>query len=365
MATLGLYGQSVETVGLYGNNVSFGGTFFEWFIFYESATAPATPTGGSWNFLTNVGVPPTGWSQSPPTTPTNIVWASIAFVNSKTDTTLTWSAPAPWVQLGASGYSGYSGRSGFSGYSGASGFSGISGYSGSGVSGYSGYSGSGTSGYSGAQGISGYSGAQGASGYSGISGYSGQSGYSGSGISGYSGSGVSGYSGYSGFSGAVGAGGTRGFWGSFWDTTTQTAAAINTPYAITLNNADTGNTGVSVASSSRVTFANTGVYSITFSIQFTNHSTALGNTDIWLRKNGTDIPDTNSHYDVPDKQGSAYSSEILTVNYVLSLTAGDYIQVYWLTTNTSVYLETVAAGGSFPRTPSIILDFFLVFGNTF
>jgi hypothetical protein len=210
-----------------------------------------------------------------------------------------------------------------------------------GLSGYSGYSGA--------------AGSQGVSGYSGISGYSGQSGYSGSGISGYSGSGISGYSGYSGYSGSVGAGGTRGYWGSFWDTTTQTAAAINTPYAITLNSADTGNTGVSVASSSRVTFANTGVYNITFSIQFTNHSTALGNTDVWLRKNGTDIPDTNSHYDVPDKQGSAYSSEILTVNYVLSLTAGDYIQVYWLTSNTSVYLETVAAGGSFPRTPSIIL----------
>ena len=355
MATGGLYGQSVETVGLYGNTVSFSGTYFEWFIFYESATAPATPTGGSWNFLTNVGTPPTGWSQSPPTSPTNIVWASIAFVNSKTGTTFTWTAPAPWVQLGASGFSGYSGRSGYSGFSGISGYSGQSGYSGSGVSGYSGYSGSGTSGYSGAQGISGFSGAQGTSGFSGISGYSGQSGYSGSGVSGYSGSGVSGYSGYSGYSGSPGAGGVRGYWGSFWDTTNQTAAAINTPYAITINSADTGNTGVSVASSSRVTFANTGVYSITFSIQFTNTSTANGPTQVWLRKNGTDLADTNSHYDVPDKQGSSFSSEILTVNYVLSLTASDYIQVYWLTGSTNVQIETLAAGANYPRTPSIIL----------
>jgi hypothetical protein len=145
------------------------------------------------------------------------------------------------------------------------------------------------------------------------------------------------------------------YWGSFWDTTTQTAAAVNTPQAITINSADTANNGVSVGLTSRVTFANAGVYSITFSIQFTNTSTSNGSTQVWLRKNGTDIADTNSHYDVPDKQGSSFSSEILTVNYVLNLAASDYIQVYWQTATTSVQLEALAASGTYPRTPSIIL----------
>jgi hypothetical protein len=145
-----------------------------------------------------------------------------------------------------------------------------------------------------------------------------------------------------------------GYWGSFWDTTNQSAAAINTPYAITINSADPLNSGVSVASSSRITFAYTGVYSLTFSIQFTNTSTANGSTQIWLKKNGTNLADTSSHYDVPDKQGSSFSSEILTVNFVLSLTATDYIQVFWQTANTSVVIETLAASGGYPRTPSII-----------
>jgi hypothetical protein len=203
----------MATVGLYGSSYPYGGTYFEWFIFQQSATAPATPTGGSWNFITNTGTAPTGWSTTPPASPTQIVWASIAIVSSIAGSTITWTTPATWVQPGTpgtSGYSGYSGYSGFSGangasgisgYSGANGASGISGYSGSGVSGYSGYSGfsgAGSSGYSGYSGISGYSGAQGASGYSGISGFSGPSGYSGSGISGYSG--------FSGFSGAPGSG---------------------------------------------------------------------------------------------------------------------------------------------------------------
>ena len=238
MATGGLYGSSLsgnlitapgtESIGLYGNSVYYGGTYFEWFIFKESATAPSTPTGGSWNFTTNVGTPPTGWTTVPPATPTNIVWASITFVNSKTGSTFTWSAPATWVELGTSGFSGYSGNSGYSGYSGTngasgtsgysgtngasgiSGYSGYSGYSGSGISGYSGYSGSATSGYSGFSGISGFSGAVGISGYSGISGANGASGTSG--YSGYSGSGISGYSGYSGYSG-LGLSGYSGYSG--------------------------------------------------------------------------------------------------------------------------------------------------------
>ena len=203
----------MATVGLYGSSYPYGGTYFEWFIFRQSATAPATPTGGSWNFTTNVGTTPTGWTTVPPSSPTQIVWASIAIVSSLTGSTISWSTPAAWVQLGPQGVSGYSG---YSGASGVSGYSGASGYSGSGISGYSGYSGSGTSGYSGYSGIgtSGYSGLSGFSGISGYSGYSGSgiSGYSGSGTSGYSGysgSGVSGYSGYSGFSGI----GTSGYSG--------------------------------------------------------------------------------------------------------------------------------------------------------
>ncbi len=93
MATGGLYGNSTtgaaiasptaESNGLYGNSPSFGGTYFEWFIFQVSDVQPATPTGGSWSFQTNTGTPPTGWLATPPSNPTNIVWVSIALVNSK------------------------------------------------------------------------------------------------------------------------------------------------------------------------------------------------------------------------------------------------------------------------------------------
>jgi collagen type VII alpha len=129
MATSGLYGSSptgglvaapgAESAGLYGNTTNFGGTYFEWFIFKESATAPATPTGGSWNFTTNVGVPPTGWTTAPPTNPTNIVWFCISIVNSRNTAALTWTAPAPLVKNGPTGPTGSLGPTGPTGATGA------------------------------------------------------------------------------------------------------------------------------------------------------------------------------------------------------------------------------------------------------
>ncbi len=91
------------TTGLYGNTTTFGGTYFEWFVFQQSATAPLTPTGGSWDFQENTGLAPTGWTTAPPVSPTNTVWASIAIVNSRLSTPLVWTTPAPWVQQGVPG----------------------------------------------------------------------------------------------------------------------------------------------------------------------------------------------------------------------------------------------------------------------
>ena len=103
MATGGLYGNTSESVGLYGNTTVFGGTYFEWLIFQESAIAPATPTGGSWSFVTNSGTAPAGWSSLPPTNPTNPVWFSITLVNSRDNSTLVWSSTAPLVKQGVPG----------------------------------------------------------------------------------------------------------------------------------------------------------------------------------------------------------------------------------------------------------------------
>jgi hypothetical protein len=329
MATSGLYGSSTagvvqaessaETTGLYGTTVKFG------------VTGPTGPTG------------PTGATGA--TGPTGAIGAT-----------------GPTGSIGLTGPTGAQGIQGPTGPTGSIGLTGATGPTGAqGIQGIVGPTGpTGATGLTGATGPTGSQGIQGVVGPTGPTGSTGDIGPTGSastvaGPTGPTGNtGLTGPTGPTGIVGPTGAGGVLGYWGSFWDTTTQTAAAINTAYPINLNTADPLSVGVSVVSSNLVTFANTGVYSLTFSIQFTNTSTANGSTQIWLRKNGTNLLDTNSHFDVPDKQGSAFSSEILTVNFVLSLTANDYIQVFWQTGNTSVKLETLAASGNYPRTPSII-----------
>lgn len=89
-----LYGNVTESNGLYGigQGVVYS-TYFEWFIFTESAGVPASPTGGTWDFATNIGTPPVGWTNSIATVPLNTVWMSIAFIDSRNPTVIVWSAP--------------------------------------------------------------------------------------------------------------------------------------------------------------------------------------------------------------------------------------------------------------------------------
>lgn len=103
MTTASFYGGNAESVGLYGSGFTVGGTYFQWFVFQSSAFAPATPTGGSWDFTTNTGTPPTGWSTTPPTAPTTLIWVSIALVNSKNASNLTWSVPGQFAYSSGAG----------------------------------------------------------------------------------------------------------------------------------------------------------------------------------------------------------------------------------------------------------------------
>jgi len=93
----------MATNGLYGGSTTQPGIYFEWFIFIESATLPATPTGGSWNFTTNTGTPPSGWATVSPPNPVNPVYMSTSIVNSSSSATLVWSAPGQIFRPGTPG----------------------------------------------------------------------------------------------------------------------------------------------------------------------------------------------------------------------------------------------------------------------
>jgi hypothetical protein len=76
--------------------------------------------------------------------------------------------------------------------------------------------------------------------------------------------------------------------GAFQDSTDQTAANTTTAYAVTFNTTDFAN-GVTMASGSRITVADSGIWNLQFSLQFKNTSNDGQDVDIWFRKNGTNI----------------------------------------------------------------------------
>lgn len=208
-------------------------------------------------------------------------------------------------------------------------------------------------------GATGVTGAQGVTGPTGVAGPQGATGVVGV-------TGATGPQGVTGATGVTGAGGALGYYGSFFDTNaTQTAANTTTEYPIKINTTAESN-GVRIVNDpsgnpTLITFDHAGTYNIQYSIQFTNTDSSIHNVNVWLRKNDTgatgNVADSNSRYAIVASHGSVHGQMIAAINYVMTLAAGDYLQLMWQTESTQVYLETIPAGTTpaTPVSPSIIL----------
>ena len=144
-------------------------------------------------------------------------------------------------------------------------------------------------------------------------------------------------------------------YGSWHDTTTQ-AAAANTITLITMNAVDY-ESGVTLVSGSKMTAATAGVYSMQFSLQGVNTSSQTDNITVWVRINGADVTNSAGITGIPPKHGSINGSLIFGWDQLLSLNAGDYIQLYWTTDNGSSSLTTYPIGVApvHPASPSIAI----------
>jgi len=143
-------------------------------------------------------------------------------------------------------------------------------------------------------------------------------------------------------------------YGSFYDTTTQTAAAINTAYPITLDTTVVhNNIDIDTIDTSKIYVNLTGVYNFQAILQLNNNSaTTSGYIWVWARIDGVDIPYSASKVEL--FYGSP--NELLsTLNFVLELQAGQYFQIMWATDNLDCELLAETATAFAPAIPSIIL----------
>jgi hypothetical protein len=139
------------------------------------------------------------------------------------------------------------------------------------------------------------------------------------------------------------------------DSTNQTAASTTVAYAMTFNTTDYS-LGASLSNSSRLNVGYSGLYNLQFSAQFVNSDNSIHDIDVWFRKNGTNIANSNSRYSVPNRHGSVNGHLIAALNFFVALEKNDYIEIMWKTDNTGISLETLAAGTSptRPAIPSVI-----------
>ena len=143
----------------------------------------------------------------------------------------------------------------------------------------------------------------------------------------------------------------RARYGSFYDTTTQTATVINTAKAITFNTTDLSN-GVYIGSpTSRIIVDSEGIYNFDTSFQLDKTAGGTAIFDFWFRLNGVDVPDSCSRIRIQGNNAEIFSS----LNYFFDLKANDYVELMFSVNDLSVEVTAFAASAPHPGIPSIIL----------
>ena len=152
------------------------------------------------------------------------------------------------------------------------------------------------------------------------------------------------------------------------DSAIQYATAANTPTVVKWNTLDAGS-GFTLNSDNTATALISGVYKITYSLQFANNDNAIHDAIVWLRLNGStsanDVASSTTVFTLQARKSAllpnyvcGYSEVVFTMN------AGDSVGLWWGTDQaatsggaTGIYIDYRAAQTSpmaYPAVPSAI-----------
>jgi hypothetical protein len=124
---------------------------------------------------------------------------------------------------------------------------------------------------------------------------------------------------------------------------------------MTLNTTDISN-GVSIVANSQITVSTAGLYNLQFSAQVDRTSGSGNDTiDIWLRKQGVDVSNTNGRVTI---SGGVNAAKVIpSWNHFVLLNAGEYVELVYSVTDIQVQLiyQTANLTTPHPATPSLIV----------
>lgn len=144
----------------------------------------------------------------------------------------------------------------------------------------------------------------------------------------------------------------RLWFGRFRDFTNQTAAAINTPYAVRFGQtAASSGFHIDPSVTSRVVAEFNGQYKFDPRLQFTSSNSSIAKIWVWYRVDGVDAPGTGTQYTIQSNGGIV----VATLPYIVSLMAGQYFELMWATDSVNVSLLSPAATSFCPATPCAVV----------
>ena len=112
---------------------------------------------------------------------------------------------------------------------------------------------------------------------------------------------------------------------------------------------------MSITAGNQITFANAGTYLIEYELAFTSTAGANPSIYTWLSQQGANIANSTCDFTL---LGGASQAQVVNQQWIVTVTAGQYIQVYWSCSDTRVSLVYQAAGTSptKPASPSAIIN---------
>ena len=137
--------------------------------------------------------------------------------------------------------------------------------------------------------------------------------------------------------------------GEFSNNNGQTAPSTGTSAVVEWDSTDKSS-GVYLSNTTRVNIRNAGTYSVQYGLQLTNAANDGQYADIWLKKNGSLVDNTGKRYFLPARKSASEPAHVVAAyETLITLAAGDYLEVAGSVSSTDVTLEYFAADAGIPR----------------
>ena len=154
------------------------------------------------------------------------------------------------------------------------------------------------------------------------------------------------------------------------DAAIQYATAANTPTIIQWSTLDSG-LGFTLNANNTATALVSGIYKITYSLQFANNDNVAHDAIVWLRTDGVapspadDVPNSTTVFTLPARKSAGIPSYVCGYSEVVfPMNAGDSVSLWWGTDQaatsggaTGIYIDYQAAQTTpmpYPAVPSAI-----------